>query len=76
MKNNLIKYYTAAFCLCSAFVMFAQPGADNAGNTLEADTDTTPAAPIDDYIWVLALIGLIFVFMKYKRVVQNKNINS
>ncbi len=68
MKNNLLKYYIAAFYICSTFVMLAQPATDNAGGTLEGDTDTTPAAPIDDYIWVLALVGLIFVFMKYRAI--------
>lgn len=75
MKNNLLKYYIAAFCFCSNFIMVAQPAAENGGNTLEADTDTTPPAPIDDYIWVLAAIGLIFVFMKY-RAIQNRKINN
>lgn len=75
MKNNLLKYYIAGFYLCSVFMMSAQPGAQNGDNTLEADTDTTPATPIDDYIWVLAAIGLVFVFMKY-RAMQNRKVNS
>ena len=75
MKNNLLKYYITAYCLCSTFVMFAQPGVNNDTSTLETDTDTTPAAPIDDYVWVLALVGLFFVFMKY-RAMQNRRINN
>lgn len=74
MKNNLLKYYIAAFYLCSTFVMFAQPG-DGSNDGLEGDGDTTPAAPIDDYVWLLALIGLVLVFMKF-RSIQNKKINS
>ena len=74
MKNTLLKYYIAAFYLCSTFVMFGQPG-DTAPGGLEGDGDTTPGAPIDDYVWVLAIIGLIFVFMKF-RAVQNKKIYS
>lgn len=71
MKNNVLKYYIVAFYLCSTFVMFAQPGLPD-----ETDGDTTPAAaPIDDYVWVLALIGLVFVFMKF-RAIQNRKINS
>ena len=75
MKNNALKYYIAAFYLCFTFVIFAQPGTDNGAGTLEGDGDTTPAAPIDDYIWVLALVGLFFVFMKF-RAIQNRKINS
>ena len=63
MKNNLLKYYIAAFYLCSTLP-----------DGLETDGDATPA-PIDDYVWVLALVGLALVFMKYKSI-QNKKINS
>lgn len=74
MKNNVLKYYIAAFYLCSTFVMFAQdPGTD--GGVEDTSGDTTPAAPIDDYVWVLALVGLVFVFMKF-RAIQNRQINS
>ncbi len=77
MKNNLLKYYIATFYLCSTVVMFAQATDDGTG-TLEDNgtTDTTPgAAPIDDYVWVLALLGLVFVFMKF-RAIQNKKIKG
>ncbi|HQE33461.1 MAG TPA: hypothetical protein PLZ71_06610 [Flavobacterium alvei] len=69
MKNNLLKYYITAFYLCSTFVMFAQPTADDTTGTLESGD--TPA-PIDDYVWVLALIGLFFIFMKFKAMLNNK----
>jgi len=73
MKNNLLKYYIAAFYLCSNFVLFAQPGTGNDAGDLEgADA---PAAPIDNYLWVLALLGLIYVFIKL-RTIQNKKIQS
>lgn len=78
MKNNLLKYYIPAFYLCSTFVMFSQPGSgsDNGGIDDSGASDTTPAAaPIDDYVWVLALIGIVLVFMKFKSI-QKKKINS
>lgn len=75
MKNRVLKYYIATFYLCSTFVMFAQPG-DTSTDGLETDGDVTPtAAPIDDYVWVLALIGLVLVFMKL-RAIQNKRMHS
>lgn len=76
MKNNLLKYYIAAFYLCSTFVVIAQGTNDGTG-TLEDNGagDTTPAAPIDNYVWILALIGLVFVFMKF-RAIQNKKIKG
>ena len=73
MKNNALKCYIAAFYLCSTIMAFAQPGDDNDDGNLE--TVDAPATPIDDYVWVLAIIGLVFIFMKY-RAMQNKQVNS
>ena len=73
MKNTLLKYYIAAFYLCSTFVLFAQPGTGN-GETGEAglEGNDPAAAPIDDYVWVLAVIGLLFVFMKFRTIYNSK----
>lgn len=75
MKTNLLKYYVAAFYFCSTFMMVAQPGAgsDNGGVDGDGSGDVTPGAPIDDYIWVLALVGLLFVFFRLKALVENSN---
>lgn len=77
MKNNFIKYYISAIYLCTSFAMFAQdPGSGtNGGGTLDDATgDVTPGAPIDGYVWVLALIGLTFVFLRLRA--YNKQLNS
>ena len=70
MKNTLLKYYIAAFYLCSTFVMFADPGTGTDDATPLESGDTP--APIDDYVWVLAVLGLIFVFMKYRAIMKNR----
>lgn len=75
MENNLLKYYIATFYLCSTFVMLAQDPGTGGGVENDGTTDTTPAAPIDDYVWVLALIGLVFVFLKF-RAIQNKKVKN
>lgn len=74
MKKNLLQYYyIAAFYLCSTLIMFAQdPGTNDGSGTLEGDGDTTPSAPIDDYIWVLALVGLLLAFMWFRSIQNNK----
>lgn len=64
MKTIFFKYYATAFYLCVPFITFAQPGTNDDNSGLEG-TDT-PAAPIDDYVWVLAAIGLIYVFLRLK----------
>ena len=68
MKNKLIHFYIAAFYFCSSCVMIAQPGSGNDGSNggLEGDTDTTPAAPIDDYLWVLVFVCLAFAIVKLR----------
>lgn len=65
MKNNILKLYIVAFYFCATFVTFAQPGTDDNGGGLEG---SDPAAPIDDYVWVLALIGMAFVLLKCKSI--------
>jgi hypothetical protein len=68
MKNILLKFYIVAFFIGSTLVTFAQPGTDDGTGTLEgADT---PGAPIDNYVWVLALLGLVFVFLKVRAIVR------
>ena len=32
------------------------------------DDPDAMVAPIDDYVWVLALVGLLFVFLKFRDV--------
>jgi hypothetical protein len=67
MKNNLLKYYIATVYLCSTFILFAQPG-DTGDGTGGLEGTDTPAAPIDDYVWALAAIGLVYVFLKVRAV--------
>ena len=70
MKNNTIKFYIAAFYLCATLATFAQPGDGSTGDPLEG---TDPAAPIDEYVWVLAIMGLFFVFYRTIFVEQEKS---
>ena len=70
MKNNVLKFYIAATYFCSTFVMLAQdPGTGTDGDTLEG---ADAPAPIDDYVWVLALLALLFVFMKFRAIQKNR----
>lgn len=74
MKKKFNKYYTAFLFLYSSFALFAQPGSGNGTGDLES-TDAA-AAPINDYIWILALVGLIFVFKKMKLYSRKKEFYS
>lgn len=71
MKNLFNTYYIAFFCLCSNIMLFAQPssGSDN-GDLESPDTQ----APIDENLWLLALVGLIFVFLRFKAIQARKNL--
>jgi hypothetical protein len=75
MKNNLLKFYTLAFYFASTFILFAQetPGTNDEGGTMEGEE---VAAPIDDYVWVLAAIGLIYVFLRIRAFANQSNIKS
>lgn len=50
-------------------VLFAQPGDGSTGDPIEGPD---APAPIDDYVWVLAVVGLLFVFMKFRAIYNNK----
>jgi hypothetical protein len=63
MKNIVLKFYIVALFFCSTTLLFAQPGDTDGTGGLEGGD---APAPIDDYVWVLALVGLFFVFMKYR----------
>ena len=72
MKNNLVKYYIATAYLCSTFVMFAQPG-DGTGTPGDLDAgDPAPGAPIDDYVILLAVVGILFAFMQFRAIQAKK----
>lgn len=38
------------------------------------DPDAPAAAPIDDYVWVLAAIGLVYVFLKVRAFTLRANL--
>lgn len=74
MKTNLLKYYIAAFYFCSTFVLMANPGTED--ETGPGNLEGPEAvAPIDDYVLVLAIIGLLLVFYKF-RAIQKQDANS
>jgi len=70
MKNNVLKYYITVVFFCSTIVLFADPGDSSDGDALEGGD--LAAAPIDDYVWVLAAVGLLLVFMKFRSIYNNK----
>jgi len=65
MKNNKLKYYIAAFYLCSTFTMFAEGPGDTGDGTGGLEGNDV-AAPIDGYVFVLAAIGLVYVFLRLR----------
>lgn len=64
MKNSVSKYSLAAFCLCLNFIAFAQPGSGS--DTGNMESDDAPAAPIDDYLWVLVVLGILFAIYTFR----------
>jgi len=68
MKNKFLKYCIGLFFFCSSTMVFAQPGtgSDNGGVDDTGSGDTTPGAPIDDYVGILALVGLSYVLIKVR----------
>ncbi|NDP27902.1 MAG: hypothetical protein GZ087_10825 [Flavobacterium sp.] len=64
MKKQYNKYYLAVFYLCFNLVLFAQPSSTNNTSDLES-VDVAPA-PINNYLVVLAFVGILLIFMKLR----------
>ena len=66
---NKIKNFVFTFValLAVQFIALAEeePVLGEPGGSGEANLDT-PEPPIDTYIWVLLVIGLVYVFYKYR----------
>jgi hypothetical protein len=75
MKNNILKYYIVLALFLSTAMLFAQgPEQEDTNGTLEQiGQDGTGAAPIDDYLPVLALLGSAVVFFTLKSYTEHKN---
>ena len=74
MKNTALKAYILFFFLYSNSIIWANPGSENDTSNLEA-TDAV-AAPIDNYVWLVALMGFALVFRvlkKHKTEIEFKN---
>lgn len=71
MKKQLKIIYISFFLLCNNFLLLAQPDQENSTDDLEsADPDTVP---ITDYLWILVLVGLIYVFIRLQSLSKQKN---
>jgi hypothetical protein len=66
IKSKINFYLVSLFLLCCDFIAFAQPGDEDDGGGLEDNTDPVPA-PIDGRLFVLALLGVLFVYYTYRR---------
>ena len=67
MKNKILKFYIVAIYLCSSVVLFAEePSATDGTDTLENTTGDVTGAPIGDYIWILALVVVVYAFYKLR----------
>jgi len=63
MKKYIAKSILVTTALLINTVTFAQ---GDFGDPADTDPLDGPVAPIGDYIWVLGVIGLIYVFYKMK----------
>jgi len=67
MKKYIAKSIFLTVALLCNTVTFAQ---GDFGDPADTNPTDAPVAPIEDYIWVLGAIGLIYVFYKMKTRVQ------
>jgi hypothetical protein len=63
--KNLLKFYILTFVLFSDFVVFAQPGGNDGTGGLEGNDP--PPSPINGKLFLLALIGVLFVVYTFRK---------
>jgi amino acid permease len=70
MKKQILlqKILTVAFVIVPFFTAMAQ---ENFGDDVD---DITPAAPIDDYVWLMLVVAiyLAFRFFKQKQIINSE----
>lgn len=59
--------------LFSNVITFAQTTPGDIGDPADANPLDTPAAPIDSYLWLLALVGLLYVLLRFRTLAKQKN---
>lgn len=67
MKKLINNIFTLVVILASQTIAFAQeptPG-DFGSSSTPGDSNATDT-PIDTYVWILLIVGLVYVFSKYK----------
>ncbi len=71
MKKYIAKSFLVVVAFLMSTVTFAQ--SDFGGDPTDENYLDEPAAPISDYIYILGLIGLVYVFYKMKNKFQGTN---
>jgi hypothetical protein len=68
IANKIQKiFYTFLFLICINTAFSADPP------DFDDDVVDAPATPIDGYIWVLAAIGLVYVFLRLRTFAKESN---
>lgn len=66
MKSDVtLKIYSLIFFFLTTFSAFADDNPEEVPEDLDG-----PTAPIGDHIWIIALIGIIYIFWRYRLKIQ------
>ncbi len=74
-KTEKMKKYitTVSFAKITVFIFMMFTTFVNAQTDLPEAPVDEPAAPIDGYVWVLAALGLVFVFLRFRALMKQSN---
>lgn len=68
MKNSILKYTFFNKSITYMLVLMLSVTTAFAQTDLpDEPDDLTPATPIDDYFWLVALVGILYVFYKLRK---------
>jgi hypothetical protein len=67
MKKSLLKFIVYNLFVLSSWNGIAQPGTNDAFGGLESTTNDQAAAPLNDYLIPMLVVGVLFSFYIYKK---------
>lgn len=66
MKKIINNIFTLVVILASQTIAFAQETPGDFGSSSTPGDSNATDTPIDTYVWILLIVGFVYVFSKYK----------
>lgn len=76
MKKYIVKSLILSCFLFFNFVVYALDPGQSGDGSGGLEGESTSNVPINDYIWILCIIGFVFAFYKFKTIDNHNKIKQ